>query len=92
MIFKLAEAAERSWRRLNGHNQLPKIILGVRFADGIEIVRSQLKPPPPDPLRHQDSAIARWRKTRTIGAQTLRDAQIPWSRDSKSLVRGLELN
>src|SRR4030081_3787259 len=29
MIFKLAEAAERSWRRLNGHNQLPKVILGV---------------------------------------------------------------
>ena len=27
MIFKLAEAAEKSWRRLNGHNQLPKIIL-----------------------------------------------------------------
>ena len=41
MIFKLAEAAERSWRRLNGHNQLPKIILGVRFTDGIEVVRSQ---------------------------------------------------
>jgi len=41
MIFKLAEAAERSWRRLDGHNQLPKIILGVRFADGIEVVRSQ---------------------------------------------------
>lgn len=41
MIFKLAEAAERSWRRLNGPNQLPKIILGVRFADGIEVVRSQ---------------------------------------------------
>jgi transposase-like protein len=28
MIFKLAEAAEKSWRRLNGHNQLPKIVLG----------------------------------------------------------------
>ena len=41
MIFKLAEAAERSWRRLDGHNQLPKIVLGVRFTDGIEIVRSQ---------------------------------------------------
>jgi transposase-like protein len=41
MIFKLAEAAERNWRRLDGHNQLPKLILGVRFADGIEIVRSQ---------------------------------------------------
>ena len=24
MIFKLSEAAEKSWRRLNGHNQLPK--------------------------------------------------------------------
>ena len=37
MIFKLAEAAEKSWRRLDAHNQLPKVILGVRFADGIEI-------------------------------------------------------
>jgi putative transposase len=41
MIFKLAEAAEKSWRRLNGHNQLPKIILGIRFTDGIEVLRSQ---------------------------------------------------
>ena len=41
MIFKLAEAAERSWRRLDGHNQLPKLILGVKFTDGIEVVRSQ---------------------------------------------------
>ena len=37
MIFKLAEAAER----IDGHNQLPKIILGVRFADGMEVVTSQ---------------------------------------------------
>src|SRR3954449_4335372 len=41
MIFKLAEAAEKSWRRLNGHNQLPKIILGAKFTDGMEVVRSQ---------------------------------------------------
>jgi transposase-like protein len=41
MIFKLAEAAEKSWRRLDGHNQLPKVILGVKFTDGIEVVRSQ---------------------------------------------------
>jgi putative transposase len=41
MIFKLAEAAEKSWRRLNGHNQLPKIILGIKFTDRIEVVRSQ---------------------------------------------------
>jgi putative transposase len=41
MIFKLAEAAEKSWRRLDGHNQLPKVVLGGKFADGIEVIRSQ---------------------------------------------------
>ena len=41
MIFKLAQAAEKSWRRLDGHNQLPKVILGIKFADGIEVVKSQ---------------------------------------------------
>ena len=41
MTFKLAEAAEKSWRRLDGHNQLPKVILGVHFADGVEVIRSQ---------------------------------------------------
>jgi putative transposase len=41
MIFKLAEAAEKSWRHLDGHNQLPKVILGAKFSDGIEVVRSQ---------------------------------------------------
>jgi len=42
MIFKLAEAAEKtSWRRLNGHNHLPKLIQGVKFTDGNEVVRPQ---------------------------------------------------
>ena len=41
MIFKLAEAAEKSWRHLDGHNQLPKVIHGVKFTDGIEVIRSQ---------------------------------------------------
>jgi transposase-like protein len=41
MIFKLAEAAEKTWRRLNGHNQLSKLIVGIKFTDGIEVVRSQ---------------------------------------------------
>jgi hypothetical protein len=57
IIFKLGEAAEQSWRRLNGHNQLPKIIPGVKFADGGEVVKCKLTPPP-DPGHHQDSAIA----------------------------------
>ena len=59
MIFKLAEFAEKSWRRLDGHNQLPKVILGVKFSDGIEVVIDRkLKPLPPDPYRHQELAIA----------------------------------
>jgi transposase-like protein len=41
MIFKLAQAAEKSWHRLRGHDQLPKVMLGVKFNDGIEVVRSQ---------------------------------------------------
>jgi transposase-like protein len=38
MVFKLAEAAQSSWRRLGGHALLPKLILGVKFADGLEVV------------------------------------------------------
>jgi transposase-like protein len=41
MIFKLAQAAENSWRRLKGHAQLPKVICGVNFNDGVEVVKSQ---------------------------------------------------
>ena len=36
MVFKLVEGAQKSWRRLQGHNKLPKIIDGVKFVDGIE--------------------------------------------------------
>ena len=38
MVFKLIEAAQKSWRCLDGHNQLPKLITGVMFADEIEVV------------------------------------------------------
>ncbi len=41
MVFKLVQAAEKTWRRLDGHNQLPKLIQGVKFIDGIEAVRQQ---------------------------------------------------
>jgi len=40
MVFKLAQAAEKSWYRLRGDNQLPKLIRGVKFNDGIEVVSS----------------------------------------------------
>ena len=38
MVFKLVMAAAKSWRRLMGENQLPKVIAGVRFKDGVEIL------------------------------------------------------
>ncbi len=34
LVFKLAEAAERHWRRLNGPDRLAEVIRGVRFRDG----------------------------------------------------------
>lgn len=37
MVFKLVMAAAKSWRRLQGQNQLPKVVSGVKFRDGIEI-------------------------------------------------------
>ncbi len=37
MVFKLVMAAQSGWQRLNGKNELPKLIEGVRFADGIEV-------------------------------------------------------
>ena len=36
MVFKLVEGAQKSWRRIDGHNQLPKLLEDVKFADGIE--------------------------------------------------------
>jgi putative transposase len=37
MVFKLVMAAARTWRRLKGDNQLPKVIWGVTFRDGVEV-------------------------------------------------------
>jgi len=42
MVSKLVEAAQNMWRRLDGHNQLPKLILGVKFADGLVHNRRRL--------------------------------------------------
>ncbi len=37
MVFKLVMAAAKTWRRLKGDNQLPKIIQGVTFRNGVEV-------------------------------------------------------
>lgn len=38
MVFKLITAAAKTWRRLKGENQLPKVIRGVTFRDGVEVI------------------------------------------------------
>lgn len=37
MIFKLGECAQKNWRRQRGFSYLAKVIIGVRFKDGIEV-------------------------------------------------------
>src|SRR6476659_1851488 len=37
MVFKLGTAAAKTWRRLKGENQLPKVVQGVKFKNGIEV-------------------------------------------------------
>jgi putative transposase len=36
MVFKLAQCAEKHWRRLNGVALLPEVIQGVTFVDGLK--------------------------------------------------------
>ena len=38
MVFKLVMAAAKTWRKLKGENQLPKVICGVKFVDGVEVI------------------------------------------------------
>lgn len=38
MMFKLSECAQHKWRRLRGFGYLAKVITGVKFNDGIEVI------------------------------------------------------
>ena len=38
MVFKLVMGAAKTWRRLKGENQLPKVIQGVKFTNGVEVI------------------------------------------------------
>ena len=35
MVFKLVQAAGKTWRQLKGANQLPLVIEGVTLTDGV---------------------------------------------------------
>jgi putative transposase len=39
-VFKLVTAAAKTWRRLKGENQLPKVVRGVAFTNGVEVTNT----------------------------------------------------
>jgi hypothetical protein len=43
MVFKLVTAAAKTWRRLKGENQLPKVVQGVTFTNGVEVTQTSAK-------------------------------------------------
>ncbi len=40
MVFKLVMAAAKTWRRLKGETQLPKVVQGVTFKNGVEVTNT----------------------------------------------------
>ena len=40
MVFKLVMAAAKTWRPLKGENQLPKVVGGVTFTNGVEVINT----------------------------------------------------
>jgi putative transposase len=40
MVFKLVMAAAKTWRRLKGEKQLPKVIGGITFRNGVEVINT----------------------------------------------------
>lgn len=40
MVFKLAESASKTWRRLRGYELIPDVIKGVVFVDGVKTERA----------------------------------------------------
>lgn len=43
MMFKLSQCAEKRWRRLRGFDYLAKVIEGVKFRDGEEVISENQK-------------------------------------------------
>ena len=40
VVFKLVMAAAKTWRRLKGENQLPKVVQAVTFRNGVEVTNA----------------------------------------------------
>ena len=56
MVYKLTDAAQKSWRRLDDPNQLPKLIQGVKFTDGVEVISPQTQAAARPPLGDNSTA------------------------------------
>jgi len=42
MVFTLVQAASKKWLRLKGRNQLPEVIEGNKFNDGVEMTNDAI--------------------------------------------------
>ncbi len=40
MVFELVTAAAKTWHKLKGENQLPKVVQGVTFTNGVEVTNT----------------------------------------------------
>jgi hypothetical protein len=86
MVFKLVNAAAKTWRRLNGENQLPKVVQGVNSKMASRLSKCRLTTPP-DRSHHPISRIAP--ATINLSRRPLRSVS---SAKSPSLVLPLLLN
>jgi putative transposase len=43
MVFKLVTAAAKTWHRLKGEKQLPKVVQSVAFTSGVEVINTPVQ-------------------------------------------------
>jgi len=55
MMFKLAQSAEKGWRKLRGHHHIPDLIQGIKFIDRVN----------ENHLKDEDSKVSQTRTTQT---------------------------
>ena len=76
MVFKLVNAAAKTWRRLKGENQLPKVVQGVKFQNASRSSKCRLTTPP-DRSHHPISRIALLPSVSALGCNRRHAAPFP---------------
>ena len=41
MVYKLSMSAEKRWKRLRGYELIEKVIKGIKFRDGEEVIEKE---------------------------------------------------